>query len=255
MPDQVMDRFGKAVLDASLPVPAGLTGPHGNLATRRFNVYRNNVVAGLNNALGDSFPVVRKLVGDAFFTAMASVFVRAHLPKTPLMMFYGDDFPAFLATFPPVTHLPYLPDVARLELARRQAFHAADAIPAGTGALAGIPEPDLPKTRFRLHPSLRLISSDWPVFSIWRFNSTQDQSPLPPHGEDVLIARPFADVEMRVLPPGARAFLHALNSGLTLAESLEKAAIAAPVFDISAQIGAVLQTNILVETYQYQRDT
>ena len=118
--------FSKALLDPSVPTPMGLVDPQGRPAGKRFQVYRNNVVVGLIDALRDSFPVIVKLLGDDNFNAIAGVFVRAHPPKSPLMMFYGDAFADFLAGFEPLAHLGYLPDVARLEQALRRAYHAAD---------------------------------------------------------------------------------------------------------------------------------
>jgi len=61
-----------------------------------------------------------------FFDAVAGHYVRINPPTSPLMMFYGSGFPEFLDGFEPAKQLPYLPDMARLELARRTAYHAAD---------------------------------------------------------------------------------------------------------------------------------
>src|SRR5881227_3569566 len=62
--------FGAALLDPMGPAPSGLMGPDGQPSTRRFSVYRNNVVAGLIEILKDSFPAVHRIVGTDFFTAM-----------------------------------------------------------------------------------------------------------------------------------------------------------------------------------------
>jgi hypothetical protein len=64
-------QLAEAILDPRLAVPAGMIGPDGDSSARRFSVYRNNVVLGLCETLGAAFPVVRRLVGEAFSTATA----------------------------------------------------------------------------------------------------------------------------------------------------------------------------------------
>ena len=53
MPDR-HESFARALLDPSAGVPAGLLRPDGAPAARRFDIYRNNVVASLVDALADS---------------------------------------------------------------------------------------------------------------------------------------------------------------------------------------------------------
>jgi hypothetical protein len=101
--------FSAALLDPERPVPAGLITPDGKPATRRYAIYRNNVTVGLTEALEAGFPVVRKIVGERFFQAMAVVFVRNHPPASPILAGYGADMPGFLRGFEPVAHLKYLP--------------------------------------------------------------------------------------------------------------------------------------------------
>ena len=43
--------FAGALLDAATPVPNAIAAPEAQTAARRFAVYRNNVVAGLVNAV------------------------------------------------------------------------------------------------------------------------------------------------------------------------------------------------------------
>lgn len=81
------DTFTNALLDPAQPTPDGLIDPNGRVAGKRFDVYRNNVVHSLIDAMGDAFPALKKIVGEDFFDAMAGVYVRAHPPKTPMMMF------------------------------------------------------------------------------------------------------------------------------------------------------------------------
>ena len=213
--------FRAALLDAALPCPAGLTDGTSRPAGRRFDVYRNNVAVGLADALEQSFPVVRKLLGETFFRAMAAVHLRQHPPRSPLMMFYGADFPGFLASFAPVAHLPYLPDVARLELALRDSYHAADASPIDPARLAALDPEALARVRLRLTPALRLIRSDWPVHAIWHAN-TDPTAPAPQPGpQAALILRPAFDPLALAIPLPQAAAIAALLEGEVLGQALD----------------------------------
>ena len=151
--------FAAALRDPAIPPPAGVVGPDGGPAPRRFAVYRNNVLVALGNALAGAFPAVGRIVGEEFFRAMARNYVLETPPTSPVLLDYGVTFPDFIAGFEPAASLPYLPDVARLERAWREAYHAADAKPLGPADLAGIPPEDLPDAVFSLHPSLRIVPS------------------------------------------------------------------------------------------------
>ena len=98
---------------------AGLTG------ARRLQIYRNNVALNLTGALEAAYPVVRRLVGEEFFRYAAARYIARHPSRSGDLHEFGESFPAFLETFGPVAGLVYLPDVARLEWAIHQVFHAA----------------------------------------------------------------------------------------------------------------------------------
>lgn len=234
--------FAAALLDPDLAVPSGITDPDGRPAPRRFNVYRNNVAVGLTEALRQGFPVVRRLVGEDFFTAMAREHLRAHPPATPLMMFYGAEMPDFLRAFPPVAHLPYLPDVAALELAIRQSYHAADAPPLDPAALQALPPERLMRARLRFVPAVRLVRSAYPIHAIWQANARDGAPPRAALPEDVLVTRPGFDPEPERLPDGAGGFVAALMAGQAFAAALE----AAPGFDLTATLALFLRGRALL---------
>ncbi|MEO1678110.1 MAG: DNA-binding domain-containing protein [Pseudomonadota bacterium] len=229
-------QFRAALLDPAAAVPAGLTGPDGQPAGRRFDVYRNNVVASLADALGTGFPAISKLIGAQNFRTLAVAYSRAHPPRSPLMMQMGEDLPAFLTGFAPLARFGYLADVARLELALRESYHAADAEPIDPQTLAAVPLDELDALRFRLAPSVCLVASPWPIVSIWRYNMEGGAKPEA-QAEAALVTRPGFDPQITALSPEAYAFLAALAAG----ETLGTAAARAPNLDPSGPLSALLE--------------
>lgn len=235
--------FTQALLDPEAAIPQGVVGPDGLPDAKRFSVYRNNVASSLTRALEAAFPVVRKLVGDEFFGAMAVVYLRAHPPRQRQLMLYGEDFPAFLAQFPPVAHLGYLPDVARLEQALRISYHAADSTPVPPEALTRLSESELLQCKLHLAPSLRLVRSVWPIHAIWLANTKGGPAPKM-QAEDVVILRPEFDPEPHRLPAGGAAFLTSLQAGSPLIAALAETGEG---FDLAAVLALLLQGNALTQ--------
>lgn len=243
MPAVDQTSFRHALLDVAQPVPAGLVDGAGRPAGRRYSVYRNNVAVSLQEALATGFPAVAGLIGDENFARVAGVYLRQEQPGSPLMMQYGAGFPAFLAAFDPLAHLGYLADVARIDLAMRQSYHAADASPMDPGQLQGLSDTALMAARLHLAPSVRIVRSRWPVLSVWRFTMQPDQPAPQASAEDVLIARPDFDPAPHLLPPGGAAFVTALAEGRRFGDAVE---VAGEDFDLPATLGLLLETRALV---------
>lgn len=229
-------------------MPEGLVGPDRLPSARRFAVYRNNVLMGLANGLGEAFPVVKRLVGDAFFRAMAAEFAATHPPGGPMLFAWGAAFPGFLEVFPPVAELPYLPDVARLERAWTEAYHAADETPVGPEAVQA-EGADLGEVRLRLIGSTRVVTSDFPIVAIWQANQEgATETELPAAGETALIARPGADGGLWSLSSGIAAFTLALLAGRPLGAAAETGLTAEPGFDVAGAIGGLFGLGLVAGT-------
>ncbi len=154
---------------------------------------------------------------------------------------YGAGFPDFIHGFEPVASLPYLRDVARIERAWVEAYHAPEARSINPAEFARVSPGDLPNLRVTLHPSLRLVRSQFSALTIWQANihGGVPQSVNPDAGgEDVLIVRSNAEVELRLLPPGGADFLQALRGGGSMIEATETA--------MSADRGFLLSVNLSV---------
>ncbi len=239
-------QFRAAMLDPALAVPEGIVNPDGAQASKRFDVYRNNVAVSLSDALETAFPVVRKLVGEDFFRAMAGVYLRTHPPKTPLMMFYGEAMPQFLGRFGPTKKFAYLPDVAKVELALRHAYHAADATPVDPQALGTIAPDALMEVKLGLAPAVQTITSDYPIHAIYRAN-TQGDAPKPVmQAESVLVTRHGFDPQIHLINAAGAACIETLRKGRSLGHAL---ASGDDTLDLGAVLGLLLAQGAVIEIF------
>lgn len=190
----------------------------GSNPDRRFAVYRNNVQKGLVTALSARFLVIERLVGTDFFAAMARVFIAAHPPNSPVLLSWGDAFPAFLESFEPVQKLPYLADVARLELARGRAYHADDHTPVDPSVLG---QGDPSRLILRLAPSVQAFTSKWPAVSIWMMNQPGASKQNIPQGPEFALIARGPDMNALTVPLTFETFrmLGALLEGVPLGEA------------------------------------
>ena len=151
-------------------------------------IYRRNLFANLGNALAATYPVVQRLVGEAFFREAARQYVLAHPSASGDLNDYGAPFAVFLAGYPHAAGLPYLPDVARLEWACHESYGAADAPAFDLASLARVRAIDQSRIRFELHPCVRLLHSVHPVSELWHANQPgRDGTPRRIDGEDHVI--------------------------------------------------------------------
>lgn len=239
-------QFTRAMMDASLPVPDGISDAQKRAAGRRFNVYRNNVAVSLTEAMHAAFPVISKLLGKENMDGLSGLYLRAHPPSSPLMMFYGEHFPAFLTGMEQLNHLGYLADVARLELALRRAYHAADAAPIAADALAKLSPDALMQTQVTLAPSVQVISSPWPICDIWHFNTTENAPKPKAVAQDVLITRPEFDPIPHTLPTGGASWISALMQGARFGDAHDAALKTTPEFDLGATLTLLLRGGAII---------
>ncbi len=233
----IQTAFAEALLDPSRALPEGVTSPRGGADLARFAVYRNNVHVGLTAALAKRFPVVRQLVGEEFFAGMARAYAGLRKPASPLLFEYGDRFPDFVERFEPARGLAYLADVARIEAAWTQAYHAEDAEPLAAAQLAVLAPGDLGRASLLPHPASSLVLSPHPIGSIWAAHQGATVEPVRIWGpETVLVARPAMEVSVRVLPADGAAFAQALFAGATLSDAAERVTALHAGFDFGAAL-------------------
>ena len=234
--------FSSGLLDPDRATPAAVAGPNGKCARMRYNVYRNNVTVSLIDALAAVFPATMRITGRDFFRAMARSHIRATPPTSPLLFEYGRAFPDFIEVYEFARQMPWLADVARIERAWLDAYHAADAEPLNPQALASIPAERLAETALTAHPATRIVRSGFAAVTIFAANrGDRPVGRIEAIGpENALVTRPGLEVVVRNVPSGGAIFLTCLVEGQTLGAATAAAFANDPDFDLAATIAGAL---------------
>lgn len=214
--------------DADLGQPAGL------------DVYRNNIRQGLIEALATAFPHTRTLLGPRYFAAAAGDYARAHPPADPRLMHYGRGFADFLDRLPPLAEYRYVSDVCRLERARLDVSHAAEAPALDATRLGEAPDPE--RLILAPRPATRLVNCRHDVAALWHRLEAGDAALPPGEAGDRPWLAVRRDGRTRLTPvaPGVRHLYGLLDGATALGEAL---AIAAEAGD-EAAAGEALGTLI-----------
>lgn len=238
--------FTPGLLDARRAAPADVIAPAGKGVVRRYAVYRNNVMASLIAALAAIYPALQRIVGGACFDALARAHIRATPPSSPLLFEYGRGFAGFLATHALTRADPVLADVARIERAWLDAYHAADAPALGVEALMAVAPASLARLRLRVHPAAHVVRSRHPALDLFTHNRVPGAAgaPAAEEAQDTLITRPDQDVIATRLPAGGAAFVGALIDGVALGAAAETAWADDPAFELEPNLAGLLHAGV-----------
>jgi hypothetical protein len=193
-------------------------------------IYRNNSAAFFAGALARTYPVLRKRVGAEYFVQLAHEHRQRHPSRVGDLHHVGRHFPAWVAARHADSDFAWLGDLARLEWACEEALVAEHREPATLAALATVPGDELAALRFRLQPSVRVLASAHPVWSVWRANQGDEAgAPVDPAigAEHVVLLCNDDGLVVRKLPAAEWFFVEALAGGASLGEAFERAGLEA----------------------------
>lgn len=218
----------------------------GALNTARLGVYRNNARETFHKTLAVTYPVVRRLVGELCFRSLARSYATDFPSRSGDLSTYGADLPTLLEIYYRDTAFGYLADVARIEWACAEAESASDAVSFDLLRLAQVPPEDCDSLRFTLRAPVRLVSSLFPVFSIWEANQSNDIEPvaLSRGAEHVLVTR-RRGVQVYRLDAGTFAFVRSLADGDPLADAASAGEVAAADFALGEALKTLAQLDVL----------
>jgi hypothetical protein len=191
----------------------------------RLSVYHNNINQALRKSLSLIYPLTWKLVGELCANGAAYAFIRKKesLPTTTTLEEWGAHFPDFLESFPHTQSLLYLPDFAKMEWLKHMAYCAENTPSLTATHFKNVAPEDYARLSLKLHPTLHLISSSYPLDQILDVVEEKVASiELEDRSSHALIVRPYKTVEIHWIPEHYFTFFSDIQKGTPLLKAVEK---------------------------------
>lgn len=234
----------------TLNTPPGLKAPE-QQAGSRFARYAGTQQATWERTLAAAYPVLKRLVGEAFFSGLAAEYGRQVPTQDPDRNRFGAGFGSFLQQFEPTQAYPYFPDVAALEWALHSAYYAADGAPLTLPELLKHTPEQLERLKFQLQPGLQLLHSPYAIGTLWEVHQQAGEVQLPElaHPCWLLVSRRGFRPQVQALSASSFAFLEALAHGHSLGVAMDAGLSAATQesspFDLGAQLRLCISEQLL----------
>ena len=186
-------------------------------------------------ALEETYPRTREHLGEAVFNALSRDFIERAEVRPRKLMQLGEGLADFLADR---VHDVAAVDLARVEWAWLQSYHAAEAEPLQLADLAALDEDGLLDLGLALHPAARLIRTQTPLRPLM----PELAECAAPHMRFLLITRPAHEVLLHPLAAISADLLRQTHFPAPmrnlLAQAIERAGEAEALPAIFALIGA-----------------
>jgi hypothetical protein len=137
------------------------------------HAYRAHALAQAEGALMAAYPVVSQIMGAPDAALLARALWHRYPPHAGDLATWGGDLATLIEADGQLVDVPFLPDLARLEWA----LHTMAALPdleADWPSLAHLAQDDAHQWRARWAPGVAVVSSRWPVLSIWQAHQLDD---------------------------------------------------------------------------------
>jgi len=189
-------------------------------AIERIGIYHRSYFSRLTECLADDYPTLRFLVGQETFDCLCREYVGAFPSREGNLNRFGRNFASFIAGSRGPSW-QFEVELAQLEWALVEALHARAPKQDIATSLASIKSDELPRVRFVVSPSVRLLAFGHPVNEFLRAYF-RGQKPTKPDSNptNVLVVRTGYEIWRFDLHPMAAQVLRCLVRGDRLEAAL-----------------------------------
>lgn len=211
--------------------------------------YRTQYQLTLLDTLASIFPATRCCVGYPAFATLARDYIAFTPSYSGNLHAYGESFAEFVRTSATLKSTPFLGDFAQLEWAIHNAYYAVDERPLEPQALATFEADAWSHLTLALAKHSQMISSAWPIVSLWHSHQTKHAEPLNTlsglNGEIALVYRRSNRVNVQAIATDYSTFFAALVQQHSLEKATEAALTLNSQFDLTAVLADLFRCQIL----------
>lgn len=210
-------------------------------ALQRINIYANAYFYRLLECLKEEFPAALAVADPKEFADLVRSYLVWRPPTEPSIFYAGRYLAEFLRNHNLSQRWPFIAELARLERATLESFHAADAPMLSGEALRGIAAEQWPAIELRAHPSVEILGGEWRVGDVLGAIESGEKWSEPPHQATTLMVwRQGQHVHYRNLEAAETSALAILREGTSFAAICEAIAAANSESNQVALIGRLL---------------
>jgi len=166
---QQLQQFSKAVLQHDYDASAFNDAPD---LSRRLGVYQNNYQLVRLRSMEQVFPILMNILGKNYFHQMCRRYIIQY-PAEKSLNQEGRNLALFLKDLQ--THnaseldgFPYIADLSQLEWLLHQAYYAETTTVLSKNTTLREEPGVSDDIRFQLRNDIALLSTDWPLFTLWQ---------------------------------------------------------------------------------------
>lgn len=218
-------------------------------------VYRRNLLAAAEGALGVTYPTARRLLGQSAFQSLVAELLALYPPTLGDWGEWGEELPLLIDGSEAGRAFPFAAPVAALDWLRHRANRAVNNV--FDAASASLLQSDgLDHVGIAIADHAGLISSVYPLVDIfaWHGDAAGDAGDLQVSDapRPVLVCRPGFRAEQAYISEAEYAFVQGLRAGRSIGSLLD--APAARDFDFPGWITRAIGNNLINHFYRIKEN-
>ncbi|HKQ12121.1 MAG TPA: DNA-binding domain-containing protein [Steroidobacteraceae bacterium] len=210
------------VLNGDAAIADAVNGTAAVPAATRLAVYSNAYRIRLADALGDTMPHLRQLLGEDEFGVVAAHYIDAHPSQFASIRWFGDCLAQELKRSH--SDRPWFAELACWEWALAASFDAEDAPTVGIEALASVAPTAWGELRLAFHPSVQQLELQTNAQALFKALAEEQSPPHPAilaAPQSWLLWRQDLKTQYRSLEPDETAALAVVRDGGSFGEMCE----------------------------------